>query len=689
MPGFKHAKKGDRLVIPADDYNAAMEAARAFAAQRLGGGPRHATPDATLCLVRNNSGSDVGQFAVLGIDGVLIEPTLNEPEFRSRRAFSGVEPAAEHVGGRSVITLNPIRSGEIGKAVLAGATAVRIKTPGDPDDVTAADVDEGDTTHLIANPAGAWRVFWIQSVDDAGATGDGEEAEPNDRWAIVASAAPSASQRFKVEEVFDDYVTAKTWDGSTLGDTLVKIALPWELRKTGWDGQTVHGVGYSGYGSQERRAAYPDYAQQEVINLQYFEGAEITATVPRGGTGVADGDEDVLWEDDNRGARRWVPKLYEIHGCDNDSYYASGDLQPSVGKVVRLEGGEECYRVSEADPNFRSESGGVLVSVDKTFEDCEACKQTVCISATVCGESGTETFSVAGGSTLEVGDVFAHNGKCYTIASIITCAGTETSADAPVQESCEACQTACFELEKCGDTSQTLTVQGPHVVGDVVKIEDVCYTVARQVDCPDGVEESSGTAFPDCESCSAGCFELVNCLDEAETIAVQGIGWDEHVDSYIQYTGKCWKVTQLETCPDSVVVLDYNSDFAAVATCEECQAAVSCTDDCAGKSFISADGTSDVDAAGAEANALENLMAALAELCPSGASDLCGDPVYLNAEENAGIYTVKATMCYACCCPPGQTLIEVVIPPITCVDGEITYETEWVCKPECSNSPTL
>lgn len=177
---------GESRPFMAATYNAMLEAALKARANK----PSHNavlrdTVSATIVLVKNKTGADVDAFSVLGIDKPYILPSENEGEFTSRIAVEGVTPtSAEHSGGRVVVTLYPVRKDEIGKAVLVGAVPVKIKSPGDPEDVTAAEVGDGEVTHLIASMSGSIRVLWIQAVADVG---PGPGAGPGvDRWAIVA-----------------------------------------------------------------------------------------------------------------------------------------------------------------------------------------------------------------------------------------------------------------------------------------------------------------------------------------------------------------------------------------------------------------------------------------------------------------------------------------------------------------------
>lgn len=126
-----------------------------------------------------------------------------------------------------------------------------------------------------------------------------------------------SAKRYRVKSVQGDYLTCRTWDGSTEGDTDVLVAKPPQLRHS-ITSQTVNGVSvtYSDYAISDgvctRKASatsYPDQAEM-VIPVWQLAGtrvdAEIWADQPEGGTGVEDEDEEPIeWQDTNRDARAW------------------------------------------------------------------------------------------------------------------------------------------------------------------------------------------------------------------------------------------------------------------------------------------------------------------------------------------------------------------------------------------------
>lgn len=147
------------------------------------------------------------------------------------------------------------------------------------------------------------------------------------RGTIINTQAPApevqegdsiVATQYKVTAIADDYIEAKTWDGTNLGSAAVKIAKPWRLRKTGWDGVTVT-YSFNG-GSIPIRYAYnaalPGYRSAFLVNQNqttsqaiipvYSVGDIIYATEPEGGTFATVNGVDLTWLDLNVDAREWA-----------------------------------------------------------------------------------------------------------------------------------------------------------------------------------------------------------------------------------------------------------------------------------------------------------------------------------------------------------------------------------------------
>lgn len=113
--------------------------------------------------------------------------------------------------------------------------------------------------------------------------------------------------QFKVQFLEDNYLGCKTWNGETLGDALVYIALPWTLRRSTYDGVTVNSWTYAYVSQGERHASRMGYSTStQVIWPAYQFGAVIYAMRVAQPLGIAVGDVKVRWQDLNVDARQWM-----------------------------------------------------------------------------------------------------------------------------------------------------------------------------------------------------------------------------------------------------------------------------------------------------------------------------------------------------------------------------------------------
>ena len=153
------ASPGQPLRIPAAEYNLMLDAAgdyqRRLFNQGAEGGDLHASPG--LVLVRNQSGADREQFAVLAISGVLIAPSENEREFRSRVAFAAGAPV-EGDESHFVILQEPLKSGRVGRALICGVTPVKLNVVNADDQYASAKA--GQTGSLETAAVGAARILY-------------------------------------------------------------------------------------------------------------------------------------------------------------------------------------------------------------------------------------------------------------------------------------------------------------------------------------------------------------------------------------------------------------------------------------------------------------------------------------------------------------------------------------------------
>lgn len=133
----------------------------------------------------------------------------------------------------------------------------------------------------------------------------------------VSVSESSAIQQYKITAIADDYIEAKTWDGTTLGDVAVQVAKPWRLRKTDWNGATVT-YNFNGtiFTIQYTYLATPGFrtavrpstgvTENQAIIPLYSVNDIIYATEPDGGTLVTVNSTALTWLDLNVDARAWA-----------------------------------------------------------------------------------------------------------------------------------------------------------------------------------------------------------------------------------------------------------------------------------------------------------------------------------------------------------------------------------------------
>ncbi len=159
---LRKVRTGDPLHIPARAYNAFVDAAHLT--RRIdadtGAGPTRPGAKEHLVLVRNDSGSDLPRFGILGINGPIIAPGIegNTDEFSRRAALIGaaITTTDEYVG-RFVVAREPIATGKIGWAVIRGVTPATVNVV--DEEHSHADTFP-DEQILRSGFTGAARILW-------------------------------------------------------------------------------------------------------------------------------------------------------------------------------------------------------------------------------------------------------------------------------------------------------------------------------------------------------------------------------------------------------------------------------------------------------------------------------------------------------------------------------------------------
>ena len=170
---FQKVQSGQPLKIPAETFNAFLDAAQDFRSRQQS---RTRDPQPTfrqtgIVKVKNSSGEDRGRFDILGIDRPIFTPTDNLDTFQNDVLLVGVVPDKEDHPGRFCILLEPLAIDGIGLAVISGVCPVRLDVTEESD--TFAEIEHEETGFLKSGGSGSATILWKES-------GTGV-----DKWAVV------------------------------------------------------------------------------------------------------------------------------------------------------------------------------------------------------------------------------------------------------------------------------------------------------------------------------------------------------------------------------------------------------------------------------------------------------------------------------------------------------------------------
>lgn len=189
-------------MLDAIDY---CKAARSRQAEHLSRLAR----DYGLVKVKNESGSAVDRFGVLGLNGIIsaINPTDGLAAWKNQPVVSGITPASPTHCGRFVVLMQPMADDAIGWGCVSGVIPVQVAFTYDA--AIFADVTNSDATKLTAAEGGMPVVY--------------KESGTGTKWALVQMGVPSwPTLRGKLDGDLTKatgYATMSVWEGSTLADS--------------------------------------------------------------------------------------------------------------------------------------------------------------------------------------------------------------------------------------------------------------------------------------------------------------------------------------------------------------------------------------------------------------------------------------------------------------------------------------
>lgn len=187
MPDFRPLKPGDRIsAISAAAYNAGIRGGIEYLQRsHPANSPGYAEASQECIIkVRNDSGAAVDRFGVLGLGNPVVTPTDSLGEFQRQIVLIGTTPTAASHTGKFAIMREPVPSGAIGEAFVAGACIVQINVT----DAThaLADVADGDAAKLASGTSGAAKILW-------------KESGTGTKWAVVFFGASVADPAVTVK----------------------------------------------------------------------------------------------------------------------------------------------------------------------------------------------------------------------------------------------------------------------------------------------------------------------------------------------------------------------------------------------------------------------------------------------------------------------------------------------------------
>lgn len=165
---LKKVRSGQPFQPSAQTWNTFIDAAEFYKRQQMQigrTGQEHNDLPPGVILLKNESGSDLARFNVLGLGDPIILPSANEDEFKNRVTFRGETTAIANHEGKWALALEPIANNRIGRAALSGVFPARVTFDNATQYQTfeRADISAGSTV-LKANGAGAAEILWSEKT---------------------------------------------------------------------------------------------------------------------------------------------------------------------------------------------------------------------------------------------------------------------------------------------------------------------------------------------------------------------------------------------------------------------------------------------------------------------------------------------------------------------------------------------
>jgi len=159
---LKKVQRGQPLTIPANTFNAFVDAALDYQKRKLSQqstGMRSERQHG-IVLVRNDSGADRDRFDVLGVSGPVFDPATDPEAFKNYPAMTGVTPTEDDHLGKFVILLEPVPAGKLARAIATGVVTARVDVPDEDYPYRLADITDGSAANLTVAKIGSAAILW-------------------------------------------------------------------------------------------------------------------------------------------------------------------------------------------------------------------------------------------------------------------------------------------------------------------------------------------------------------------------------------------------------------------------------------------------------------------------------------------------------------------------------------------------
>ena len=162
MDPFHKILMGDYFdAMPVRAWNTFIDSAQDFLRRQNGlrAPVQYGSWSSGIFPVRNDSGADRARFEILTITGTLFTQASRPEEFYNQPTMTA--GATSTPPEKFVILQEPVKSGEVGRGMLIGVSAVQIDMVDATDDW--ADVISGDSSKLRSGPFGSSRIVYVPS----------------------------------------------------------------------------------------------------------------------------------------------------------------------------------------------------------------------------------------------------------------------------------------------------------------------------------------------------------------------------------------------------------------------------------------------------------------------------------------------------------------------------------------------